>query len=350
MRLVNLVRIDHRFEKSVNLLLDLNDESKLKLYIPTRSSIKLLTEYLEEVDTFSGKRANILIGPYGKGKSHLLLVLLAILSGNHTEELEFLLNRISTMDNDAKAEIEKVYHKKKLLPVIVNTSSGNLSQAFVKSLNQALKREGFTDVVPDNYFSKALSTISQWEKHYPDTYRAFKKAFHDQTQSLVNGLETYDYEALAKFKDVYPALTSGSEFNPDIEEDALTVYRSVNKRLCATHGYDGIYVVFDEFSKYIEGHTAEGFSADMKTLQDLCELCNSSKEEQLHLTCVAHKAIRSYGDALSKEVKNAFLGVEGRLIEKKFVVSSQNNYELIADICIWQPVWEEKRLKMPLMP
>ena len=62
MRLVDLVRIDHRFEKSVNLLLDLNDESKLKLYIPTRSSIKLLTEYLEEVDTFSGKRANILIG------------------------------------------------------------------------------------------------------------------------------------------------------------------------------------------------------------------------------------------------------------------------------------------------
>ena len=33
--------------------------------------------------------------------------------------------------------------------------------AFVKSLNQALKREGFTDVVPDNYFSNALSSISQ---------------------------------------------------------------------------------------------------------------------------------------------------------------------------------------------
>ena len=63
------------------------------------------------MDTFSGKRANILIGPYGKGKSHLLLMLLAILSGDHTEELEFLLNRISTMDNKARAEIEKVYHK-----------------------------------------------------------------------------------------------------------------------------------------------------------------------------------------------------------------------------------------------
>ena len=331
MRLADLVKIDHRFEKSVNLLLDLNDESKLKLYIPTRSSIKLLTEYLEEVETFSGKRANILIGPYGKGKSHLLLVLLAILSGNDTDEMKQLIERIGNLDGNAKEKIEKVYKAKKLLPVIINTSSGDLSQAFVRSLNQALKREKLSDVVPDNYFSKALFTIAQWEKHYPDTYDAFKKAFQNHPEAVMNGLEAYDYDSLSRFKEVYPTLTSGSEFNPEIEDDALTVYRSVNKQLCSRHGYDGIYIIFDEFSKYIEGHTAEGFSADMKTIQDLCELCNSSKEEQLHLTCVAHKAIRSYGDSLSKEVKNAFLGVEGRLNEMKFIVSSQNNYELIAD-------------------
>lgn len=191
MRLADLVKIDHRFEKSVNLLLDLNDESKLKLYIPTRSSIKLLTEYLEEVEAFSGKRANILIGPYGKGKSHLLLVLLAILSGNDTDEMKQLIERIGNLDGNAKEKIEKVYKAKKLLPVIINTSSGDLSQAFVRSLNQALKREKLSDVVPDNYFSKALFTIAQWEKHYPDTYDAFKKAFQNDPETVMNGLEAY---------------------------------------------------------------------------------------------------------------------------------------------------------------
>ncbi len=331
MKLVDLVKIDHRFEKSVNLLLDLNDESKLKLYIPTRSSIKLMTEYLEEVNSFSGKRANILIGPYGKGKSHLLLVLLAILSGNDTDEMKQLIDRIGDIDSEAKIKIERVYKEKKLLPVIINTSSGNLLQAFVRSLNQALKRENLLDVVPDNYFSKALFTIAQWEQYYPDTYEAFKKAFDARLETLMNGLEAYDYAALSDFKKIYPTLTSGSEFNPEIEDDALSVYRSVNRQLRKRYGYDGIYIIFDEFSKYVEGHTAEGFSADMKTLQDVCELCNSSREEQLHLTCVAHKAIRSYGDSLSKEIKNAFLGVEGRLNEMQFIVSSQNNYELIAD-------------------
>lgn len=138
------------------------------------------------------------------------------------------MNGSGNLDGNAKEKIEKVYKAKKLLPVIINTSSGDLSQAFVRSLNQALKREKLSDVVPDNYFSKALFTIAQWEKHYPDTYDAFKKAFQNDPETVMNGLEAYDYDSLNRFKEVYPTLTSGSEFNPEIEDDALTVYRSVN--------------------------------------------------------------------------------------------------------------------------
>ena len=69
----------------------------------------------------------------------------------------------------------------------------------------------------------------------------------------------------------------------------------------------------------------------MKVLQDMCELCNASRDEQLHLTCVAHKSIKAYGSALPAEILNSFKGVEGRLIEVYFVVSYQNKYELISD-------------------
>lgn len=331
MRLVELVKIDHRFEKSVNLLLDLKDRSKLKLYIPTRSSVKLLAGYLNEVNSFSGKRANILIGPYGKGKSHLLLVLMAMLSGTVSAELEELMVKIETIDKDTATVIGNTYRKKKLLPVIINPNSGTLAQAFVRSLAQALKYEQLQDVVPDNYFSEALRTIEQWKQLYKSTYKLFQQELGDQANHLLRGLESFDYTALNKFREIYPKLTSGSAFNPVIDDDVLSVYQSVNRAICEKHGYDGIYIIFDEFSKYVEGHSKEDFSSDMKTLQDICELCNSSRDEQLHLTCVAHKAIRAYGDLLSKEIKNAFQGVEGRLTEIPFVVSSQNNYELIAD-------------------
>ena len=46
MRLDELVKIDNRFEKSVNLLLDLYAQDKIDGYIPTRSSVKILGEYI----------------------------------------------------------------------------------------------------------------------------------------------------------------------------------------------------------------------------------------------------------------------------------------------------------------
>lgn len=331
MRLKNLVQIDNRFEKSVNLLLDLNDKKKIASYIPTRSSINLIEDYMKEVTGFSGGRANILIGPYGKGKSHLLLVLMEILCGRESEELEYLIEKISTIDKQAGKTFREVNRSYKFLPVIINTTSGNLGQAFVRSLNQAIKRVGLQDIVPDNYFSEAVATIKQWKKRYPATYASMEKLIGESGSDFIKKLEAYDYDALEKFRKNHPLVTSGSEFNPLIDDEAISVYRSVNRMICEKYHYSGIYIIFDEFSKYIEGHSEEGFSADMKLLQDICELCNYSRDEQLHLTCVAHKAIRAYGDALSRSIMNAFRGVEGRLIEVSFNVSSQNNYELIAD-------------------
>lgn len=332
MRLSDLVRIDNRFERSVNLLLDLHNEEKLRLYIPTRSSVNLITAYLREVTGFHGERANILIGPYGKGKSHLLLVLMSILAGKRSTGVDELIERISDVNDRAGCMIKNVHENRKILPVIINTSSGNLGQAFIRSLVRALKREGMDDVVPDSYFSEACRIIKLWESNYPETYDALNEMLMDtDVESLILDLEQMDPDALVRFRSLYPDLTSGSEFNPGIEDDVITVYRSVNRAICTRYGYDGIYIIFDEFSKYIEGHSEEGFSTDMKVLQDICELCNSSVEEQIHLTCVAHKAIRSYGDLLSRSVRNAFRGVEGRLKERRFTVSSQNNYELIAD-------------------
>ena len=340
MILKDLVKIDSRFSKSINLQLDINDKKKIGSYIPTRSSVNILKKYLDRAASPNGGRASILIGPYGKGKSHLLLVLLEILSGEHSSELEELKMKVASFDREAESLIKKSNDTSKFLPVIINTSSGNLSQAFIRSLNQALKRNGLFDVVPDSFFSEAIRTINMWKEYYPSAYEGFEKLVDSDINDFLQRLESYEYSAIETFKSVYPHITSGSEFNPLVDDDVLSVYKSINHILCEKYGYSGIYVVFDEFSKYIEGHTKEGFSADMKILQDICELCNASKDEQIHLICVAHKAIRSYGTSLPKSVLNAFRGVEGRLDEIMFSVSSQNNYELLSDaICKTDEFW-----------
>lgn len=93
-KLSDLVKVNHRFEKSVNLLLDIDDPKKLDCYIPTHSSVNLLMGLLKETTEQTGNRSILLVGPYGKGKSHLLLVLANILKNVRIKELYVLENRM----------------------------------------------------------------------------------------------------------------------------------------------------------------------------------------------------------------------------------------------------------------
>lgn len=344
MKLLELIKIDNRFEKSVNLTLDLYVQDKIDGYIPTRSSVNILDSYINEVRSFSGNRATVLIGPYGKGKSHLLLVLLSILSQTcQMSAINKLVQRISAVNLDAAAHISDVIENTgQFLPVLINASGNNsLNQAFMRGLTSALTRDGLEDVIPDNYYTESVKMLQNWQQNFPDTYKSFqKKLGKEKIDSFIKKLESFDEKSLEFFRAIYPELTSGSVFNPLIDNEIISVYQSVNRILREKHGYAGIYIIFDEFSKYIEGHAVEGFADDMKVLQDMCELCNASKDEQLHLTCVAHKSIKTYGSALPAEILNSFKGVEGRLKEVYFVVSSQNNYELISDAISKTPAFD----------
>lgn len=344
MKLLELIKIDNRFEKSVNLSLDLYVQDKIDGYIPTRSSVNVLDMYINEVRNFSGNRATVLIGPYGKGKSHLLLVLLSILSQTcQMSAINKLVQRISAVNPDAAAHINDVMENQgQFLPVLINAGgNSSLNQAFMRGLTTALTRDGLDDVVPDNFYTESIKMIQNWQQNFTDTYKAFqKKLGKEKIDAFTKRLERYDEKALEFFRAVYPELTSGGVFNPLIDNEVISVYQSVNRILREKHGYTGIYIIFDEFSKYIEGHAVESFADDMKVLQDMCELCNASRDEQLHLTCVAHKSIKTYGSALPTEILNSFKGVEGRLKEVYFVVSSQNNYELISDAISKTPAFD----------
>lgn len=326
------VMINARFQKSVNLALDLGDMDRVDHYIPTRSSVYILKQYLEQVKNRQGEHATILIGPYGKGKSHLLLVLLALLCSKE-EETRKLRKRIITSDPSMEEMLEGLPSQgKTFLPVILSSFQGDLNQSFIFALQEALKREGIMDLAPESEYTEAVKTVGIWKKEYPNTYSLFLQRLAEDeipVDEFLEELRLQKKESLDYFKDIYPLLTSGSVFAPMMQKDALRVYEEVNRALCSQYSYGGIYIIFDEFSKYIEGHEGKHFSRDMKILQDMCELANSGKEQQLYLTFVAHKSIHEYEKGIAPEVIQAFRGVEGRLKEIQFVVSSQNNFELI---------------------
>lgn len=336
--LKDIIEFNSSFKTAINLYLSLNKPDKVLGYIPTKSSVSFLGDYVKGV-LENKEQATLLVGPYGKGKSHLLLVLLAILSLERTPENEkvirCLTKKIEPVDEigeSVASQIQKLWAKKRFLPVLITDTTGDLNQAFLYGLNDALKRENLLELIPDTYYSIALERIADWKMNYPDTYAVFEREIAQNGISMAGlkaDLKLYSKEALNLFKTVYPKVTAGSEFNPMAVSDVLPLYKSTSEKLVEEYDYSGIYIVFDEFSKFIEGQDGMAVGANMKLIQDICELATDSQNAQVFFTMVTHKSIKEYGKFLSQDIINSFTGIEGRIIEKYFITSSKNNYELI---------------------
>lgn len=325
------------FRDSVNLYLDLNKQEKINSYLPTKSSVDILTQYLSAVEN-NRQHATLLVGPYGKGKSHLLLLMLAILSMDKNDKdnvalLQGLSKRVAKTDIETAKKIDTIIkNKTRFLPVLIMSTQGDLNQAFMVGLNDALRREGLIELTPETYYTHAIATIDRWKSDYPDTYEKYISALKERKiaeRNMHMQLMNCDAEALEVFKDIYPDLTSGGVFNPLVNAEVLPMYKNIADKLVETKGYSGLYIVFDEFSKFIEGQDKAHSGNNMKLIQDICELANSSKSTKTFFTMIAHKSIKEYGKYLSADTINSFTGIEGRIKEVFFVTSTKNNYELI---------------------
>lgn len=262
-QLFNLIQINHNFRKSVNLELDLEDYERIGGYIPTRSSVAILQRYFECVSGRNSENVTFLIGPYGKGKSHLLLVLLAMLHGEQ-DKIADVVDKIAKIDANINENTEgkeetvlQLYMKNgfpKYLPVLINSNArNNLNESFIFALQEALKRDDLDAIAPESYYTAALEIIDNWKKNFKSTYQNLEKIL--DVRELCRELEAKNPAVLEEFKRIYPQLTSGSHFAPMIQTDAKAVYNEVNRILTTQYDYSGIFIVFDEFSKYLEGHT-----------------------------------------------------------------------------------------------
>lgn len=336
-----LITIDRNFQTAVNLRLDKGNVQKFTGYIPTTSSVALLHQFLQNVAEKKGKSASILIGPYGKGKSHLLLVLLALLEQQYPEETDRVLTKIGKIDPECEAVARQLQKQGPYLTVLMSDNGSGLNASFLLALKEALERSGLMKLMPDSYYGEALRCIERWKQEFPETYLRLQKLLqkqadykrqNDPINYLLEQLRGFRQEALELFQRIYPMLTSGTQFAPLMNMEAVVLYQEVNRKLCLEHGYRGIYVVFDEFSKYVEGHQGNGFAGDMKILQDMCELANAGQEEAFFITFVVHKSLREYSGKFSKEQQNQFRGVEGRLQEYLFVASARNHFDLLGNV------------------
>ena len=326
-----MISVDSSFQRSVNIDYDFGDDSKLKTFIPTRAALELLEEILRSVKSQSSARARILIGAYGKGKSHILLMILSLLMKRDLSLFEKLLPKLE--ENPTLKRLVRSYYDggNKILPVIVNASNVGLSQAFLTALHRTLAKYDLLDVMPKTNYQAALKVLDRWKKDFPDTFAAFKKILDEPVRKFVCRLENFDVAAYETFERNYPALTAGSVFNPFLAFAPIEIYESVAENL-RLKGFSGLYVVFDEFSKFLETNIAGTSPVYTKLLQDFAERCARSGKLQLHLMLVSHKEIVNYIDKLPKDKVDGWRGVSDRFAHVRLMNDFAQTYEIISSV------------------
>ncbi|MBO5124696.1 MAG: hypothetical protein J6C11_06160 [Spirochaetaceae bacterium] len=335
------------FQYSVNIAFDLHDENKLKNFIPTQSSLRLLEDILLSTRPESTSRSRILIGAYGKGKSHIILTILALLAGREKNAFANLNKKLETEPRLRQLVDNYRESQTKLLPVVISGSNTSLTQAFILSLQRTLSLHGLLDIMPETNYKAAVQVIETWRQEYPQTYRNLQEHLGQPVASFVAALNNYDIEAYRTFEQLHPQLTSGSSFNPFLGFDVVELYENVVAEI-QKKGYNGIYVVYDEFSKYLEANITQASVSDTKMLQDFAEKCNRSENQQLHLMLISHKEIGNYIDRLPKQKVDGWRGISERFQHVLLNNNFSQTYEIIATVIQkegsqWQRFTNSKR-------
>lgn len=326
--LKNHIKIAEGFQYSVNISFDMHNDDKIKGFIPTAASLEIIEDIMLSISDNSTDRARILIGAYGKGKSHIILVLLSMLLRKELSLFDRLLAQIKEYSPKFyDFTIDYIKSEKKLLPIIIQSNTTSLTQAFLGAMQKALGEEGFEDLMPETHFQAAIDRINDWKDKYSCTYERFASVLNEPVPEFISKLSDFSIEAYDKFVELFPSLTSGSLFNPFLGFDVIELYSKIIDKLQAK-GYHGVFVVYDEFSKFLEAGITKVSSVDIKLLQDFAEKCNRSKDKQMHLLLISHKDISNYIDKLPKQKVDGWKGVSERF--KHMVV--RNNYLQVYEI------------------
>lgn len=327
--------INKNFQTSINLELDINNLEKINEYIPTSDICDVIKTFLTGFLNNKTNRATTLVGPYGKGKSFILLVISFLVSKNkNIKEYECLLNKIKNVDNELFNIIIDIKNKDlSLLPVLINCNYDDITQAFQIALNDSLKHYGLEDLIPESSYDICISLLDKWENDKNVNGILVDKCVETNKisiEKLKNELKSYSPKAYKQFKNLYDCLNIGLSFNPLISNDIVKMYSNVNREL-NKYGYSGMFIIFDEFSKFIESNSVN-LIHDLKIVQDLAEKCSRTKlKEQLNLCCVAHKSLSLYSKKDKKDSgSDSFKTVEGRFSEIRFNRSMDENYQIIS--------------------
>ncbi|WP_342025547.1 hypothetical protein AADC60_16130 [Cytobacillus pseudoceanisediminis] len=319
------------FKSSVNVKFDLDNIEIIRKYMPTPSHADSLNGILAGFNTTGARRSHIIIGPYGTGKSMLSTLLASIVTKNISEnDFSLISQKFSSLDDEIYNGLLKSRDlDKKYYPVVLNGYEGKFKHSILSAILKTLSSSGIELIVP-GVMTKILETVEIWQKNYPKAYKQFKALLKERNKSIdIWRLEilSQDKFEIEWFKNEFPKLTSGAEFLVDLNEDFIDQMKYIIDEMEKLN--IGLFIVYDEFGRYLQSIERNEINETMQNLQDLAELTDHYNDN-IHLLFITHKHLRHYFSSFDKELQNEFQRIEKRF-RLYYIASDSATFYRIAE-------------------
>lgn len=328
------------FNRSTNLELDFSDTKRVGDIYLTAKFLSGMNDILDSIlVTNSNQRVRVLSGSPGLGKSTFALLMANLVSKKVPRVIKGKLSEDnSTLSKDVSAKLDEFQKSKrtKLVPVFLNGYCGEIEDAFIEKLKLALEREGLGkdfDKLTSASSKKYAEVLKKWEKGYPELLAKYKAILADKSLDVVEfekSLKKGKVSASKAFEEIHLTLT-GVSAQTGANSGALEIYKGALE-LLSSNGFAGIFVIYDEFGKYLERGIHNPSSLNIQFLQDFAEFCDRSGETQCHLNLITHLSVSQYASQLPITVQKEWAKIEGRFQESAFYDRGTGSYEMITHV------------------
>ncbi|MGL5982687.1 MAG: hypothetical protein ACRCZR_05105 [Cetobacterium sp.] len=233
-KISEIIQINRALGSEVNLVEELFDIEKNSLrmsnYMPTKGHREAFLKIVKGLYELTDKRAYILNGSYGTGKSNLLLMIANYLMNNSNSEKmnQFFENyflreedeKIDDLTSNKEEILQKIKQNISHLKSIRTTDkphfialckydiSGDFTEILLRAIKEGFERENISMDDFDSIYKEAIRKIEQWEKakNEVDFYDKLESELQINNRTIQNfkdKLININGETLKEFKELY---------------------------------------------------------------------------------------------------------------------------------------------------
>ena len=243
----------------------LNDTASYLLRIAKKSSEK------------ESNRFNMTIAGYGTGKTHFAVAMASFLSGHNNLLRQTVIENVKTADKSIASKLQS-YKGKNLILVLNGMKDFNLNSEILSVTKKALEQHGISSEILASLtkqYRQAISFCRNTFETYKDSYDKYLSDIGYKNiltlEDIISALENTDRGIFNVVNEVFHEFM-GTYINVETDISAADVLSLIVQKYCIEQKvFNRIYILFDEFGRYIEYTANNPHIAGDSALQQIFE-------------------------------------------------------------------------------